>query len=108
MPRPVQAAIKQTLDNSPIVSIGKESEGGKVEYEVETTYNGNPRSYTFDSKGNVLEMEDPADLNSIPVAARTALQKKAAAGSIQGVERVTSGGKVLYEAKIITKSGSSR
>ena len=105
LPRSVQAAIKKEVGTAPISSISKEKDEGKVEYEVETTYNGKPRSYSFDANGSLLEIEDTVDLDTIPAAAKATLQKKAAGGSIREVEKVTSHGKVSYEAEITTGAG---
>lgn len=105
LPQAVQSSIKKEVGNLPISSISKDAEGGKVEYEVETTYNGKPRSYAFDTKGKLLEAEDAVELDSIPAAAKESLQKKAAGGSISEVEKVTSGSKISYEADITTGAG---
>lgn len=105
LPQPVQAAVKKELGSLPIHSISQEKDEGKIEYEVETTCNGAPRSYSFDVKGNLLEMEDEVDIASIPVAARATLEKEAAGGSIEEVEKVTSHGAVSYEADVVTRAG---
>ena len=105
LPQAVQDGIKRETGGVPISSISKDRERGKVEYEVETTANGKPRSYTFDTKGNLLEQEDAVELDSVPPAAKVALQKKADGGSIQEIEQVTSHGTVLYEAEVTTAAG---
>ncbi len=105
LPQSVRTAINREVGSAPISSISKEKDEGKIEYEVETTYNGKPRSYSFDTKGNLLEIEDTVDLDSIPDAAKATLQKKAAGGTIREAEKVTSQGKISYEADITTGAG---
>jgi len=89
----------------PVSSISKETEGGKIEYEVETTYKGKPRSDSFNCKGLLLEIEDSVDRDSIPAAAKATPEKKAAGGTIKEVEKLASGEKVFYEADMIASIG---
>ena len=105
LPQAVQTSIRKEVGKLPISSIRKETEGRKVEWEVETTYNGAPRSYTFAANGHLEETEDTVGIDSIPAPAKATIQSKAVGGSIQTVERVTSGGKVSYEADVTTKAG---
>jgi hypothetical protein len=77
-------------------------------YEVETKQNGKGRDLTFDKDGSLLEVEEEVDLDSIPEAAREAIHKKAAGGSIKKVESVTQGSTTSYEADVRTLHGKSR
>jgi hypothetical protein len=56
------------------------------------------RDVSFDKTGAIVAVEREVDLDSIPAAARTAIQKK--------VESVTEGKSVSYEATIV-KGGKS-
>jgi len=53
----------------------------------------------------VIETEDEVDLDSIPAAAKAAIQKRATGGAITKVEKLTAGSTVSYEAAIKTKAG---
>jgi uncharacterized membrane protein YkoI len=105
LPQAVQTAIKKAVGTAPISSICQENENGKIEYEVETTYDGKLRSYEFNAKGSLLEIEDAIDLDSLPAAAKSTIQNEAAGGSIKEVEKVTKHGKVSYESEITTSAG---
>lgn len=107
LPAAVQAAIKSQLKDATILGITSEKENGKTTYEVETKLAGKGRDVTFDQKGAVVETEDEVDINSIPAAAKAALQKRASTGTITKVEKITEGSAVSYEAEIKTKAGKS-
>jgi len=105
LPAAVQSAIKNQLKDATILGITSEKENGKTTYEVESKVSGKGRDVTFDGKGAVVETEDEVGLDSIPAAAKAALQKRAATGTITKVEKITEGSAVSYEAEIRTKAG---
>ncbi len=107
LPPAVQAAVKEQTKNATLVGLSTEKEGGKTTYEVETKVNGKSRDVILDKTGAIVEAEDEVDINTIPAAAKAALQKRAGAGTIAKVEKVTAGSSVSYEAAIKTKSGKS-
>jgi uncharacterized membrane protein YkoI len=100
LPPAVQAAVKDLTKNVELVGLSKEVEKGKTMYEVETKVNGKTRDLLLDSAGKVVEVEEEVDINSIPAAAKQAIEKKAAGGTIKRVESVTKGTVVSYEAGI--------
>jgi uncharacterized membrane protein YkoI len=106
LPPAVQAAVKEQTKNSTLVGLAKEVEKGKTLYEAETKVNGKTRDISFDSAGKIVSVEEEVDISSIPAAARTAIEKKAAGAKIKLVETVTEGGKTWYEAAI-EKGGKS-
>jgi uncharacterized membrane protein YkoI len=103
----LQAAVKAQTANATLVNISMEKENGKTEYEVETQLNGKSHNLTFDQKGALLEVEDETDLNSIPAAAKAAIQRQAGAAAILKVEKVTAGSKITYEAAMKSKAGKN-
>ena len=107
LPATVQSAIRSQIKDATVLGITSEKENGKTTYEVETKVAGKGRDVTFDQKGAVVETEDEVALDSIPAAAKTALQKRAATGTITKVEKITEGSAVSYEAEIKTKAGKS-
>ena len=106
LPAAVQASVKEQTRNATLVSISKEVEKGKTVYEVETSVNGKTRDLMLDAAGKVTSIEEEADLAGIPDAARQAIQKRAAGGTVKKVEIVTVGSIVTYEAAI-QKGGKS-
>ena len=106
LPPAVQAAVKEQTKNATLVGLAKEVEKGKTLYEAETKVNGKTRDISFDSAGKIVSVEEEVEISSIPAAARTAIEKKAAGAKIKLVETVTEGGKTWYEAGI-EKGGKS-
>ena len=104
LPAAVQNAVKEQTKDATLVGLNKETENGQTVFEVETKVNGRTRDLLLDKTGAVIEVEEEVDLNSIPAAAKEAIQKKAAGAKINKVETVTKGSTVSYEAAI-TKNG---
>ncbi len=107
LPPAVQKAVKEQTKSAALVGLSKEVEKGKTMYEVETKVNGKSRDLLLDSTGAVVEVEEEVDLSSVPAAAKAAIEKKAAGGTIKKVETVTKGSSVSYEAAIKTKAGKN-
>ncbi len=107
LPPAVQQAVKEQLKTATLIGLSKETEKGKTTYEAETKVNGKTRDIEFDSKGAVIAVEEEVDIASIPAAAKAAIEKGAAGGTIKKVESVTHGTAVSYEAAIKTKAGKN-
>ena len=105
LPPAVEKTVQDQTKGADIKSISKEMEKGKINYEVETTVNGKHRDFDIDAQGVVTEVEDETAFDSIPPAARAAIQKKAAGGKIGMVETVTRGSVIYYEAGYTDKNG---
>ena len=100
------AAVRQTADaqskGATVRGYSRETEHGRVQYEVELMVAGKSRDVTIGADGTVLEVEQQVDIDSLPPAVRAALTKKAGAGKITKVESLTKGGTlVAYEAAIL-------
>ncbi len=106
LPPAVQAAVKEQTKTSTLVGLTREVEDGKTMYEAETKVNGHGRDISFDSTGAVVSVEEEVALDSIPAAAKAAIEKQAAGGKVTKVETVTKGRDVCYEA-VIAKKGKS-
>ncbi len=105
LPPAVQKAVKEQTKDANLVGLSKEREKGKTFYEAETKVSGKTRDLLFDASGAVVDVEEEVDLASIPAAAKAAIEKKSAGGTIEKVESVTHGQVVSYEAAIKTKAG---
>jgi uncharacterized membrane protein YkoI len=105
LPAAVQQAAKTQLQGAQIVGASTEKENGQTTYEVETKLDGKSRDMSFDRAGKLLEVEQQVDMDNIPAAAKAAIQKRVAGGTIRKVESVTAGNSVSYEATVTTKSG---
>ncbi len=106
LPPAVQKAVQEQTKGAEIKNIVKEVEKGKTMYEVETVVNGKTRDMVFDAAGAMTNCEEEMTLDTIPAAAKAAIEKKAVGGKITKVEKVTEGKVVSYEA-VIDKKGKS-
>ena len=105
LPPAVQKTVKQEIQNATLVGLSSEVEKGKTVYELETKKpNGQTRDLMIDTAGAIFSVEEEVGLESIPAAAKSAIEKAAKGGRVTRVETVTEGKVVTYEAAI-TKSG---
>jgi hypothetical protein len=108
LPPAVQAAVKEQTKTATLVGLSKETEKGKTIYEAETTLNGKSRDISFDKTGAIVGVEQEVDLDSIPAAAKAAIQKKIGTGKLKKVESVTEGSSpATYEATIVGNGKTS-
>ena len=101
----VQKTIQAELKGGEITSIGKETEHGVAQYEVETMLNGKHRDFNVDTKGKLLLVEEETSIDSIPAAAKAAILKKVGDGKLGMVELFMRSGETMYEAAYTAKAG---
>ena len=107
LPPAVQKTVQEQTKGAEIKGLSTETEKGKTTYEVETMVNGKHRDFLVDVKGAVTEVEEETALDSIPSAAKAAIEKKAAGGKIGMVETMTRGGATFFEADYTSKAGKT-
>jgi len=107
LPPTVQQTVKEQTKNATLVGLMKEVENGKTVFELETKVNGRGRDLMIEESGAVLSVEEEVTLDSIPAAARAAIEKQAAGGKITKVETLTKGKTVTYEAAVVRKGKTS-
>lgn len=102
LPPAVQTAVKEQSKGATIRGLAKETENGKTTYEVEMTVNGRGKDVSMDQNGKVVEVEEQVALDSIPEAAKKAIEKGAGGGKILKVEAVSDGSSSAnaYEAQV--------
>ena len=100
LPPAVQKAMKEHTKGALVKGYAEESEDGKVFYEVETTVEGHGRDLSFDSSGQLVEMEEEVALDRVPAGAKAAILKAAGSGRVGKVEKVTKGADITYEAHV--------
>jgi uncharacterized membrane protein YkoI len=105
LPAAAQKTVGEQAKGAEIKNIGKETEGGKTEYEVETMLNGKRRDFNVDAKGALLVVEEETDIDSIPAPAKAAILKSVAGGKLGMVELFKRGGETMYEAAYTAKDG---
>jgi len=104
-PAEAQKTIQAELKGAEIKNIGKETEKGVTQYEVETMLNGKHRDFNVDTRGKLLVVEEETTLDAIPPAAKTAILKKVGTGKLSMVELFIRGGETLYEAAYTAAGG---
>jgi uncharacterized membrane protein YkoI len=105
LPAEAQKTIQAELKGAEIKNIGKETEKGVTQYEVETMLNGKHRDFNVDAKGKLLVVEEETTLDAIPAAAKAAIVKKVGTGKLTMVELFVRGGETMYEAAYTTAKG---
>ena len=105
LPAAVQKTVEEQTKGAEIKNISKETEKGVTEYEVETMVNGKHRDFNVDTKGGLVVVEEETAIESLPAAAKAAIEKKVGAGKLGMVETATKGTSVSYEAAYTGKDG---
>ena len=105
LPPEVQKTVQAELKGGQIRGIGKETEHGVAQYEVETMLNGKHRDFNVDTKGKVLLVEEETTIDAIPAPAKAAILKKTGDGKVGMVELFIRNGETMYEAEYTAKSG---
>jgi uncharacterized membrane protein YkoI len=101
LPAAVQKTVLEQTKGGELKGLSMELENGKTFYEAETRVNGRGRDVLIDANGAVVEIEEEVTLDSLPAAARAAIEKSASGGKITKVELVTKGKIVTYEAALL-------
>jgi hypothetical protein len=108
LPTAVQKTVQDNLKGATIKNIGKETEDGVAQYEIETVLNSKARDFNVDVKGTLLVMEEATTLDAIPASAKAAIVKKVGDGTLGAVETISKPGQpMLYEAVYKDKAGKS-
>ena len=108
LPPAVQKTVQEQAKGATIRGLSIEIEDGKTFYEAELKVNGHNKDVLIDPNGAVVEVEEEVALDSLPAAAKDAIQKRAAKGQIVLVESVSKNDAVVaYEAKIKTAGKTS-
>jgi len=108
LPPAVQKTVQEQAKGATIRGLSIEIEDGKTFYEAELKINGHNKDVLIDPNGAVVEVEEEVALDSLPAAAKDAIQKHAAKGKIVLVESVSKNDTlVAYEAKIKTAGKTS-
>lgn len=108
LPPAVRQAVTDNARGGEIRTITSEKEKGVTEYEVETILNGKHRDFNLDSQGKLVSVEEEVPLDTLPAAARAAIEKKVASGKLERVEAVTASGKTTWEASFTNAKGKKQ
>src|ERR1035437_6811467 len=106
LPAAVQKTVKDNLKGGEIKNIGKETEDGVEQFEIESVLNGEARDFNVDTNGALLVMEEATTIDAIPAAAKASILKKVGDGTLGAVETFQKPGQpTAYEAAYTDKAG---
>ena len=105
LPPAVRKTVQDEAKGAEIKNIGRETEHGVPQYEVETLLNGKHRDFNVDTKGVLLLVEEETTIDAIPAAAKAAILKKVADGKLQMAELFQRPVETMYEAAYTSKNG---
>ncbi|MBI3658367.1 MAG: hypothetical protein HY232_18330 [Acidobacteria bacterium] len=108
LPPAVQQTVKQVSQGATLRGLARETENGKVFYEVELTVNGRTKDVLLDESGGVVVIEEEVALESLPQPARSAIEQKAGGGKILKVESITKGNAIVTYEAIVKASGKNK
>ena len=101
LPAAVQKTGDEQSKGATVRGYSKETEDGKLEYEVQLTVNGHSKDITMDPQGDVMEIEEEVDIKTLPAEVRAGLEKQAGKATLGKVESLTKHGSlVAYEAQV--------
>lgn len=103
LPAAVQKTAQEQSKGAVINRYVRDTEEGRLEYEVEMTIDGHSKDVAIAPDGTLLEVEEEVKLDALPAAVRQGLQKKSGQGAISKVESITKKGEIVaYEAQVRT------
>jgi hypothetical protein len=108
LPAAVLQQAKIEAGEATIRGCVKDSENGKLNYEVETLKNGRSKDITLDASGSVMEVEQEVTAGSLPLAVSDAIAKAAHGGKVGKIESVTRGGVIASYETTIMNEGRQR
>jgi inner membrane protein involved in colicin E2 resistance len=101
LPAAVQKTVDEQSKGASVRGYSKETEKGKIEYEVQLSVSGHSKDVSIDADGKVIEVEEEVALDTLPGAVQSGLKQKAGQGKIVKVESLTKHDKlVAYEAQV--------
>ena len=108
LPPAVQQRSKLVLDGAVVRGCVRDISKGKTTYEMELLKDGRSRDVTFDSQGNVLEVEEQVDFAELPKPVAAAIQKEVGAGHLGKIESLTRGDTLISYETTTSRNGKRR
>jgi hypothetical protein len=105
LPAAAQKTAQEQTKGATIIGISSEKEGGKTVYEIETKVNGRSRDMLIDAAGKVTELEEQADIESLPPAVQAEVKKSLGQGKVDRFESVTTNGVFSGYEAVVERGG---
>jgi hypothetical protein len=108
LPAAVEKTVAAQSQGAVVRGFSREKENGQTYYEAEMTVNGHSKDVLIDEAGQIVEVEEQVDVDSLPTEVKEGLRAKAGQGKIVKVESITKHDKlVAYEAQVNTAGKKS-
>jgi hypothetical protein len=88
MPAAIEAAFKKAYPNATVKNVSKETEDGKVQYEVESVDAGRRRDINYNPDGTVILYEEELTEADVPAAVAAAIKARYPKATIATRERL--------------------
>jgi hypothetical protein len=103
LPAAVEKTVAAESKGATIRGFSKETEDGQVRYEAELMVNGHRKDVVVNVGGEIMEVEEQVEIDSLPTAVKAGLQARAGKGKLVKVESITKHEKlVAFEAQVMT------
>jgi hypothetical protein len=99
-PAPVEAAFKKAYPNATVKSVSKETEDGKVQWEVESMDGAQARDLVYLADGKLVLYEELIPQADVPAAVMTALKAKYPKATVTRAEKLFQDGTMNYELAV--------
>ena len=99
-PAPVEAAFKKAYPNATVKTVSKETEDGKVQYEVESMDGAQARDLVYLADGKLVLYEELIAQTDVPAAVMTALKAKYPKATVSRAEKLFQDGTMNYELAV--------
>jgi len=93
LPDAAQSTVNNQTAGGKIETINKETEDGKLQYEVRFTKGDKKMEINVAPDGNVLAIEEEVVLTQVPVAVQKTITDQAGTGTVKKIAKVTEAGK---------------
>lgn len=101
LPPAVEKTVARESEGATIKGFSTEVEHGRKLYEAALIVNGHAKDILIDRNGNIVEIEEQVELDSLSAPVQDALRKMAGSGTITVVESLTKNNQlVAYEAQV--------
>jgi len=96
-PPAVEAAFKNSYPNATVKNVSKETENGKVQYEVESMDGAQARDLVYLADGKLVLYEELITQADVPAPVMTAVKAKYPKATITRAEKLFQDGTMNYE-----------
>jgi hypothetical protein len=97
LPAAIDAAFKKAYPNATIKHVSKETEKGKLQYEVESMDGTQARDLVYRPDGTLVLYEELIPESAVPAAVISAIKAKYAKATISRCEKLFQDGTMNYE-----------